>query len=89
MWRNTLRFSAHPVYACVLVGQSCPTLWDPMDPVDLQALLSVGFSRQEYWSGLPFPSPGDLPHSGIEPRFPVLQANSLLSDPPGKPLNTP
>ena len=51
MWRNTLRFSAHPVYACVLVGQSCPTLWDPMDPVDLQALLSVGFSRQEYWSG--------------------------------------
>ena len=40
------------------------------------------FSRQEYWSGLPFPSPGDLPNSGIEPGSPALQANSLPSEPP-------
>ena len=46
---------------------------------------SMGFSRQEYWSGLPFPSPGDLPNPGTEPRSPVLQADSLLSKPPGKP----
>ena len=44
------------------------------------------FSRQEYWSGLPFPSPGDLPNPGIEPGFPALQADFLLSEPPGKPL---
>ena len=48
-------------------------------------LLSMGFSRQEYWSGLPFPSPGDLSDPGIEPESPALQANSLLSEPPGKP----
>ena len=50
-----------------------------------QAPLSVGFSRQEYWSGLPFPSPGDLPDPGVEPRFPTLQADALTSKPPGKP----
>ena len=50
-----------------------------------QAPLSVGFSRQEYWSGLPFPSPGDLPDPGVEPRFPALQADALTSKPPGKP----
>ena len=48
-----------------------------------QAALSVGFSRQEYWSGLPFPSPGHLPNSGIEPRSPALQADALTSEPPG------
>ena len=49
-----------------------------------QAPLSMEFSRQEYWSGLLFPSPGDLPNPGIKPRFPALQADSLLSEPPGK-----
>ena len=49
-----------------------------------QAPLSMGFSRQEYWSGLPFPSPGDLPNPGIEPRSPALQADTLTSEPPGK-----
>ena len=49
-----------------------------------QAPLSMGFSRQEYWSGLPFPSPGDLPIPGIYPRSPTLQADSLPSEPPGK-----
>ena len=50
-----------------------------------QAPLSKGFPRQEYWSGLPFPSPGDLLDSGIEPRPPALQADALTSEPPGKP----
>ena len=44
---------------------------------------SVGFSRQEYWSGLPFPSPGDLPNPGIKPGSPALQADALPSEPPG------
>ena len=49
-----------------------------------QASPSMGFSRQEYWSGLPFPSPGDLPDSGIEPGSPALQADALPSESPGK-----
>ena len=44
------------------------------------------FSRQEYWNGLPCPSPGDLPNPGVEPRSPTMQADSLLSEPPGKPI---
>ena len=44
----------------------------------------MDFSRQEYWSGLPFPSPGDLPNPGIEPRSPALRADALTSEPPGK-----
>jgi len=47
--------------------------------------LSLEFSRQEYWSGLPFPSPGDFPNPGIKLQSPVLQADSLPSEPPGKP----
>ena len=50
-----------------------------------QVLVSMEFSRQEYWSGLPFPSPGKLPNPGIKPGSPTLQADSLLSKPPGKP----
>ena len=46
----------------------------------------MGFSRQECWGGLPFPSPGDLPYPGIEPPSPALQADALPSEPPGKPL---
>ena len=53
-----------------------------------QSPLFVGFSRQEYWSGLPFPSPGDLPNPGIEPRSPTLQVDSLPAEPQGKPKNT-
>ena len=66
----------------VLVTQSCPTfvtLWT----ITHQAPLSTEFSRQEYWSRLPFPSPGDLLDPGIEPRSPTLQADSLLSEPSG------
>ena len=64
--------------------QSCPTLCDPIDGSP-QAPLSMGFSRQEYWSGLPFPSPGHLPDPMTDPGSPVLQAHSLPSEPPGKP----
>ena len=52
-----------------------------------QTPLSMGFSRQEYWSGLPFPPPGDLPHPEIKPRSLALQEDSLLSESPGKPQN--
>ena len=62
----------------------CEILWT----VGHQAPLSMGFSRQEYWSGLPCPPPGDLPNSGIEPRSPTLQADSLPSEPLGKPQGT-
>ena len=57
--------------------------------VALQAPLCMGFSRQEYWSGLPFPPLGDLPDPGIEPRSPALQADSLLSELLGKPPGGP
>ena len=50
-----------------------------------QAPLFMGFPRQEYWSGLPFPSPGSLPDPGIEPGSLALQSDSLLTEPPGKP----
>ena len=66
------------------VAQSCLTLCDPVD-CRHQAPPSMGFSRQEYWSGLPFPSPGNLPDPGIELRSPTLQSDALTSEPPGKP----
>ena len=64
----------------VSVAQSCLTL-QLHGQVARQAPLSIGFSRQEHWSELPFPSAGDLPDPGIEPRSPTLQADSLLSEP--------
>ena len=67
-----------------LVAKSCPTLETPWT-ITHQAPLSMGFSRQEYWSGLLFPSPGNLPDPGIEPGSPALQADALISEPPGKP----
>ena len=71
----------------MLIAQSYPTLCDPIDcsPVACEAPLSMGFSRQEYCSGLPFPSPGDLSDPGIEPRSPALQTDSLSSELAGKP----
>ena len=62
------------------VAQSCPTLCDPRT-VDYKVSLPMGFSRQENWSGLPFPSPADLPNPGTEPRSPALQADALPSEP--------
>ena len=66
----------------MLFAQSCPIFSTPWT-VACQAPLSLGFSRQEYWSGLPFLSPGDLPNPGIKLRSPGLQAVSLPSEPPG------
>ena len=63
-----------------LVAKLCPTLCDPMTLAH-QAPLSMGFSRREYWSGLPFPSPRDLPHPGIESGSPALKADSLPTEP--------
>ena len=67
---------------------SCVRLFVTPWTVARQAPLSMGFSRQEYQSGLPCPSPRDLLNPGIEPRYPVLQADSLPSEPPEKPKNT-
>ena len=67
----------------MLVTQWCLTLCDSMT-VAHQTPLSMAFSRQECWSGLPFPSPGDLPNTGIESGSPALQAYTLPSEPPGK-----
>ena len=58
------------------LAQSCPTLCDPVD-CSLPGTSSMGFSRQEYWSGLPLPSPGDLSYPGMEPVSPVWKADSL------------
>ena len=66
---------------------SCSVVSYSFQPLEycLQGSISMGFSRQKYWSGQPFPSPGDLPNPGIKPRFPSLQADSSPSEPPGKP----
>ena len=61
-------------------------LFEILWTVAYQVPPSMGFSRQEYWSGLPFLSPGDLPDPGIEPRSPSLEADALTSEPPGKPI---
>ena len=67
---------------CVLVAKSYPALATPWT-VARQAPLSMGFPRQEYWSGLPFPSPGDLPDPGFEP---ALTGRFFITEPWGKPL---
>ena len=64
---------------------SCVQLFVNLLTVAYQAPPSIGFSRQEHWSGLPFPSPGDLPDPGIKPRSPALQADASPSEPLGKP----
>ena len=66
------------VLSCSVVSNSLPA----------RLLCPWGFSRQEYWSGLPCPPPGDLPNPGSKPRSPALQADSLPSEPPAKPKNT-
>ena len=71
------------IYVCVLSHvRLMVTPWT----VACRNPLSMGFSRQEYWSGLPFLSPGHLPHSGIEPESPALAGRFFTSEPPGKPL---
>ena len=65
------------------VAQSCQTLCDPVDSSP-PGSSSMGFSRQEYWSGLAFPSPGDLPNLGMEPVSPALAGRFFTTEPPGK-----
>ena len=69
------------VGACSVVSDSA-TLWT----VTCQVPLSMGFPRQEYWNGLPFLPPGDLPNPGIKPEFPALEGGFFTAEPPGKPL---
>ena len=64
---------------------SSKVISDSLQTISRQAPLSMGFFRQEYWSGLPFPSPGDLPNAGVEPGYPALQEDSLSSETPEKP----
>ena len=67
----------------ILVTKSCPTLCDPMDcTIAYQAPPPMGFSRQEHWSGLPFPFPGDLLNPGIEPESPELADGFFTTEPP-------
>ena len=69
----------------MLGAQLCPTLRDPIDCSPPGSSLSMEFSRQEYWSGLPFPSPGDLPSLGIELVSPALAGRFFTTVPPGNP----
>ena len=81
----TLWHHPGPVTSCACLHMCvCPSLATPWTVID-QALLSMEFSRQEYWIGLPFPPPVDLPDPGIKLRSPVSQEDSLLSEPPGMP----
>ena len=68
-----------------LVAKSCPTLATPWT-VARQPLLSMGFPRQEYWTKLPFPSPGDFPDPGIKPTSPALAGGFCTPEPLGKPI---
>ena len=83
---HLLPYESNVILSCCEseVAQSCPTLRDPVD-CSLPGFSSMGFSRQEYWRELPFPSPGDLPNRGTEPGSPALEADALTSEPPGKP----
>ena len=87
-------FTVLSLFLCIMLGsglkvkvKSLSHVWLLRTPqtVACQAPLSMGFSGQEYWSGLPFPSPGDLPYPGIEPETPALQVDPLSSEPAGKP----
>ena len=80
-------FPALSVCVCTLSPFSCVRLFATLWAVAHQAPLSVLFPKQEYWSGLLFPSPGDLPDPGIKPGSPALQADALLSDLLGKPYS--
>ena len=83
-WKYFLFLRVQFVCVCVL---SLVRLFAAPCTASCQAPLSMGFSRQEYWSGLPCLPPRDLPNPGTEPRSPTLQADSLPSEPPGKPKN--
>ena len=81
---KTTRFLIWFVYRCSVKPLSRVQFFGTPRTIAYQAPPSMGFSRQKYWSALPFPSPGDLPDPGIEPRSSALQKDALLSEPPGK-----
>ena len=81
--RSNMFFRLGFMFGGGLFTKLCPTLVTPWT-IAHQASRSMGFSKQEYWSGLPFPSPGDLPNPGIEPGSPASQSDSLPTEPPGK-----
>ena len=83
-WRNKTFWGVISAMK-VLVTQLNPTLCNPMD-CSYQAPLSMRFSRQKYWSRLPFPSPGDLPDPGIKPASPTLADRFFTTEPPGNPM---
>ena len=86
--KNEFHVGAHPI---IYESESPSVMADSLRPHRLEParlLCPWGFSRQEYWSGLLCPSPGDLPIPGIEPRSPTLQTDSLPSEPPGKPIKS-
>ena len=85
--KNREHLSVGGVCVCVCVCVKVQFFVTPQT-VTNQALLPMKFPRQEYWSGLPCPSLGDLPNPGIKPRSPALQADSLATEPSGKPKNT-
>ena len=83
------RVLAYIHHDCYLVAKSCLTLFATpwtLETVACHSCLSMGFSRQEHWSGLPFPPPGKLPNQGIEPRSPALQADSVPLCHQGSPM---
>ena len=88
-WKLICFYFWLPLFFVLLLCVSCSAVSNSLWPHGLyvahQAPLAMEFSRQEYWRGLPFPSPGDLPKPGIELGSPELQADSLPSEPPGKP----
>ena len=75
--------------APLLLFSRCVRLFLTLWTIAQQAALSMGFPRQEYWSGLPFPSPGDLPNPEIKPSSPTLAGRFLTAEPPGKPIEAP
>ena len=86
-WGNWLTVSLPNLlllFSCSVVSTSFATTWT----VAPEAPLSIGFHRLEYWSGLPFPSPGNLPNTGIEPASSTLAGRFFTTEPPGKPIPT-
>ena len=96
IWASQLcsqKLTPDQLECCCLVDKSYPTLCNPID-CSPPGFLSMRFPKQEYWKGLPFPSPGDLPDPGIEPVSPTLQAVSCITggfftEAPGKPVPIP
>ena len=86
-WGKPSIYKKNSIVSTSEVAQSCLTLCDSIDG-SLPGSRSMGFSRQEYCSGLPFPSPGDLPNPVIEPWSPALQTDALPSEPLGKSVST-